>query len=1041
MRHLVLALSCLLLISCQNDKPEKLDGLLGEGLLADRAVLTPKSQIYLIELTEDPLLAGLTRPAGGAIQIDEERLAAVKKEQTVFEEKLQKLSSEIKVLYRYKFILNAVSVVAPPALEKDIRKLQNVKNLQRRQIFSQPKVSLAGAAESVKKALDLTKTSVTHMETQAAYALGIRGQNLRIGVLDTGIDYVHSMFSGSGKKEDYEAVNPDIANSAFPNKKVVAGIDLVGSRFDSASLDGDRRIPKPDVNPIDEEGHGTHVAGTIAGLGDGVNTYDGVAPEALLYAIKVFGSGSTSDEVVIAGLEWAVDPNLDGDLSDQLDVVNMSLGGGFGTPYELYNKAVGNLSKAGTMVVASAGNSSDVAFIVGSPSTSDEALSVAASIDSSEHNWKFKTVGFLKNNEEIGLAEAQEGQTSKPIAEAGDVRGDLILGGLADKDYSEEEAALMKGRVALIDRGVVTFQEKLNRAQKAGAVGVIVAQNRNEPPFTMGGDKKLEIPAIMITQELSNQLKEAMKDGSAVTVVFQNPKMIEKPELINQITSFSSRGPRSSDLLIKPEITGPGQNIISAAMGEGAAGVKLSGTSMSGPHLAGVMALLKQKFPQSTSQELKSIVMSTSFSVKDKKGQPESVARQGAGQVLVSKALKAQFVTNPVSLSFGLQAIDKQKRVVKNLKLKSLFDDSIKLKVTLETTSTSVQLENSEVTLEPKGLLDLKLNFQLLASGMAGLEEEATGWVVLTNGEHQQRVPFLVRLQKVSNIKLAKVDWGAASELELEGSSSKFEFTNRSQHAGEMWLFNFLGSDSRKPSSPNEFTSRDCDLQAVGYRLQANKLEIAVKLHNRVTAWSLCEISVLMDADQDKKPEVELAMTVQERIAGLTGNAVVSTLLDFPAARKLREEAEKKSVTSEDKVELDLKPAILGQLPAKAENLQSMVILSVDLALLKTRVGLDPRIQVVASSQDAKNTESDDYLKSEASWHGFTLDSQSQAWLGLTDVTLQGGQSRILELEKAASPKPLMVLMPQNALDSRGLNDHQMEIIRPQLGTAPAASL
>ncbi|MFN9068254.1 MAG: S8 family serine peptidase, partial [Bdellovibrionales bacterium] len=402
------------------------------------------------------------------------------------------------------------------------------------------------------------------------------------------------------------------------------------------------------------------------------------------------------------GLEWSVDPNQDGDLSDQLHVVNLSLGGGFGTPYELYNKAVSHLSQAGTIVVASAGNSSDVPYIVGSPSTSDEALSVAASIDGSDHNWRFKTVGFFSGDKEIGLAEAFEAQTSKPIAEAGDVKGELVFVGLADKDFSEAESALIKGKVALIDRGVVTFQEKMSRAQAAGAIGVVVAQNRPEAPFTMGGDKKLEILAIMIGQDLGKLLKAELENG-AVQVVFQNPKLIEKPELINQITDFSSRGPRSTDLLIKPEITGPGQNIISAAMGEGNGGVKLSGTSMSGPHLAGVMALLSQKFPQLSSRELKSVVMSTSFSVKDKEGRKETVAKQGAGHVSVARALKAQFVTEPSSLTLGLQSITQQKRVVRTLKVKSLFDDQIKLKVSLESSSSSVKLTDSEVLLDPKG--------------------------------------------------------------------------------------------------------------------------------------------------------------------------------------------------------------------------------------------------------------------------------------------------------------------------------------------------
>ncbi|MFN9068353.1 MAG: hypothetical protein ACK5V3_14055, partial [Bdellovibrionales bacterium] len=75
-------------------------------------------------------------------------------------------------------------------------------------------------------------------------------------------------------------------------------------------------------------------------------------------------------------------------------------------------------------------------------------------------------------------------------------------------------------------------------------------------------------------------------------------------------------------------------------------------------------------------------------------------------------------------------------------------------------------------------------------------------------------------------------------------------------------------------------------------------------------------------------------------------------------------------------------------------------------------------------------TEADDYLKTKSHWQNFTLDAQSQSWLGLTDLTLQGGQSRSIELEKGASPQPLMVIFPQNPMDSRGIEDKQMEIIK-----------
>ena len=1019
------------LIACEkNQIPES--GLIGQALMADRPVMTVEKQVYLLELKQPALLSDAVKDAEGVSQVDPTRNTEVATEQKELEEKLLKLSSEIQVLYRYKYILNAVTIIAPTKLEKEIKALAVVKSIEPRKPFAKPKVKMS-EIKVVQKAIDLAKTSVTHIEAGSAYAQGIRGQNIRVGVLDTGTDFTHTMFGGSGLKEDFEAVDPDQPSRFFPNKKLPAGIDLVGTTYDAASLDSRRSLPKPDSNPFDEEGHGTHVAGTIAGIGDGVNTYDGVAPDAEIYTIKVFGAGSTSDEIVIAGLEWAVDPNQDGKLDDQLHVVNLSLGGGNGTPYELYNKAVTQLSNSGTVVVASAGNASDISFIVGSPSTSDEALSVAASIDSSEHNWRFRTIGFFVGEEKLAITEAIEGATTKPIIEAGDVHGELVYMGLAAADFTAEEKAQLKGKVAFLDRGAVSFEDKVVRAQEAGAIGVVLAQSVDEPPFTMGTTTEFEIPGVMISKALGATLKEKLLSGPVI-VRFQNPELIEKPELINQITDFSSRGPRSVDLLIKPEITGPGSQIISAKMGGGSEGIKLSGTSMSGPHLAGVMALMKQKHPTLSSRDLKSILMSTSVPVKNDKGVVDSVARQGAGHVYVSRALKAQFVTEPSGLSLGLQSIDQQKRVVKNLKLKSLFDDSLKVQVSLESSSPAVTLAGSTVQLGAKGQAELKLNFVLHADKVAGLDDEVTGWVVLKTSDTQsQRVPFLVRLQKVSDVKLSKVDLGAASSLELEGSTSTFEFTNSSRHAGEVWLFNLIGQDSRKPAGESSMVSRECDLQVAGYRLNGAKLEIAVKLYSRISAWSLCEVSVLFDQNGDQKPEAELALTLQERIPGLSGINIVSTLLDFPKARALREKAEKDSLESEERVALDLREAILALEEGRADSLKSAVIMQVDIASLAAQVGLEPRIQVVTSSQEYLNSESDDYLENKNTWHVFSLDSQSQAWTGLKNLTLQAGETKSLDLEKAASPKPLLFVFPDNQLDSRGLNDQQYSVLSPQL--------
>lgn len=1021
--------------ACQK-KPELAGEILGEALMADRPVVEKGSQFFLIELRNPALASTAERNSQNVTEVDAELKKKIESEQALVEAQLQQISKEIRVIFRYKYVLNGLAIAAPVELREKILELPVIQNLQSRKIMKRPRVALQLNPKSSGQ-INPKRTSVTFIGSEEAYQGGIRGQGIRVGVLDTGLDYTHSMLGGSGLVSDYESVDPQQPSQFFPNRKVVGGIDLVGSRFDTSSLDWTRRIPKPDANPMDEGGHGSHVAGSIAGLGDGVKSYDGVAPEASLYAIKVFGGGSTSDEVVIAGLEWSVDPNQDGELNDQLHVVNLSLGGNNGTAYDFYNKAVANLSKLGTLVVASAGNDSNIPFIVGSPSTADDALSVAAQIDDSDHNWRFRTVGFFVKEEKRATHEIIEAAISKPLTELESVKGEIVFGGLADRDFSEEESQNIRGQVLLVDRGGVTFQEKLTRGEKAGAIAVIVAQNRAEPPFTMGGEGKVAIPAIMISQEMGQKLKAQLEKGEKVVADLLHPEMLEKPELIGQITDFSSRGPRSYDLLIKPEITAPGQNIISAAMGQGTAAMQMSGTSMSGPHVAGVMALMKQKYPRLTTRELKSVVMSTAIQIQSEPGVMESVARQGAGQVMVGRALRAQFVTEPQALSLGFQQILNQKRVSQSLRLKSLSDDEVQLNISLESSSQAVSMESRTLTLKPQGLTDVKLVLNLNVQGIAGLEDEVAGWVVLQNGEWKQKIPFLIRLHKISNIKVKKIQLGSESELDAEGSEARIELLNQSPFAGEAWLFNLLGLDDRKEDSISENESTQCDLKAVGYRITQDKLEIGIKLYQRLTSWPLCEISVLFDRDGDRKVDAELALTPASRVGG-SGDQIVSSLLDFKKAQDLRAEAEKKSETSEEKVSLNLASALLAQSPAVAGDLKSAVTLQVNLDSLKAVAGSQPRIQVIASSNDSRNVESDDFLKGSSRWHALSLNRQDQSWLDLKGMTLQGQQSQTLEIERGAGRQSLLLIYPNNSLDSRGVRDEQLFILRQKSSASPA---
>lgn len=178
-----------------------------------------------------------------------------------------------------------------------------------------------------------------------AGSLGVSGEGVVVSVIDTGVDYMH----------------PALGGGFGHGFKVVGGYDFVNR----------------DDDPMDDEGHGTHVAGTVAANAPGLL---GVAPGATILAYKVLSStGNGSDSDVIAAIERSLDPNQDGDLSDRADVINLSLGRP-GDAEDPVSRAVDAAVAAGTVVVVAGGNSGGTATI-GSPGTAPHAITVAA-IDS-----------------------------------------------------------------------------------------------------------------------------------------------------------------------------------------------------------------------------------------------------------------------------------------------------------------------------------------------------------------------------------------------------------------------------------------------------------------------------------------------------------------------------------------------------------------------------------------------------------------------------------------------------------------------------------
>ncbi len=506
---------------------------------------------------------------------------------------------------------------------------------------------VAGVRRIINYEQSLSET-VPYIGGTAVQALGYDGSGVRVAVLDSGIDYTHFNLGGPGIEAFYDtcyagrAAAPvgDCATYFGPGaSKVVGGFDFVGENW------GPNSAPRAeDPNPLDVYGHGTHVADIIGGRSaDG--THKGVAPGASLYAVKVCSAvaSSCNGVALLLGMEFALDPNGDGDISDAVDVINMSLGSSYGQREDDLSGATATASKFGVTVVVSAGNSADRPFITGSPSSTPEAISVAqTSVPSAiayavQVNTPAAIAGLYRNTNTVDWAPITSGFTG-PVTWTGDLGAGL---GLA---CTALPAGSLAGKVALIDRGTCSISWKVHNAAVAGAIGVLLANNvAGDPPsFSYGGtpDNSPFVPAqtIVITQANGN----TFKTNRATLNVTVSPALVTV--LAGSMASTSSRGPNMSYAAIKPEIGAPGASL-SAEVGTGNGQTAFSGTSGAAPMVSGSAALLLQAVPTLRPHEVKArLVNSANANVFTNPatlpGVLAPITRIGGGEVRVEGAVK-----------------------------------------------------------------------------------------------------------------------------------------------------------------------------------------------------------------------------------------------------------------------------------------------------------------------------------------------------------------------------------------------------------------
>ena len=472
-----------------------------------------------------------------------------------------------------------------------------------------------------------------------------RGEGVIIGVIDTGINPISASFA---------AVSDDGYRHVNPLGAPVGVCDPAARVYDPTFPCNDKLIGAwgvPYINngsPRDQDGHGSHTAGTAAGnlvyratvtapTGFAVSkTIAGVAPRANLIAYSVCAPEGCYSSAILFAINQAI--------VDGVDVINYSIGGSAYDPWDDSDSlAFLAALDAGIFVATSAGNSGPDFATVGSPADAPWLTSVAAS----SHNY------FYQNSlVELRDADANQlpdiiGQSITPgfgpadLVDAADYGNPLCLAGGFSAPFN--------GEIVLCDAGIIARVAKGQNVLDNGAGGLILTR----PPMSADGSGYLEadthvLPATHITYADAGRLRAWLGAGSGHRGRLTGTTQVRAEDYADVLAYFSSRGANPTAMnVVKPNITAPGRAIFAAFHEDYSEAEQdyniIQGTSMSSPHIAGAGALLSALHPDWTPMQIQSAMMTTANLAQFKEdGQtPADPFDVGAGRIDLPRAARA----------------------------------------------------------------------------------------------------------------------------------------------------------------------------------------------------------------------------------------------------------------------------------------------------------------------------------------------------------------------------------------------------------------
>jgi minor extracellular serine protease Vpr len=524
----------------------------------------------------------------------------------------------------------------------------------------------------------LVNNSGPFIGTSIPYQSGYDGSGIIVSIIDTGIDFNH----------------PDLEG------KIIGGYDFVDN----------------DDIPEDVNGHGTQVAGIIAANGN----LKGIAPNSKILMYKVSEDGeSVPSHLIIKAIEKSI--------KDGADIINISLG--INQTNTKIDEAVNKAIKNNIFVVTAAGNFGPDLNTIGSPGINPNAITVGATFNNvtsslvSTFEIEGKTFNVFPM---VGTQSLTETITSQIIFGKYGRAHDLL-------ENNFEDSILLVERGSDIENEIVYFSDKEKNASDVGAKAIIVYNN--EPGIFFGEliheyvseGYSPTIPALSLSREDGLVIKEILQSSTKGTLdVFYHPDFV---------AYFSSRGP-VSPFYIKPDLVAPGAFINTTDI-DGNYKIS-SGTSFAAPHVAGAAALVLQKNPQLSPQELKSILMTTSKIVYDQFNDKFPIEVSGNGRIDVSKAINAELIIMPPNLIFDFSSTNEIQ--TKYLQIKG------------------VDVESMSIRFEESGIVDFDYNLKVRGSMTqtliinAKLTEQSLGdfesRVVITHNEIDYHIPIIVRVSE-----------------------------------------------------------------------------------------------------------------------------------------------------------------------------------------------------------------------------------------------------------------------------------------------------